>query len=251
MPTVGEWVGHLTPNVVYGITQSGSFVASYDSTGTTSQGTTFNSGVTGLTTLYLPSGNYTITAIRTGSGSLLAESHPIVVSSSPVSLNNAGSVRPTVGTPSVATPANPVVVNGVTYTSDQEGDLAYDNTTNANLVTLYFFSASAWSAGISLVVSGSDATVHSLGVNVAASGTVGRLDASVIVAQSKSGAIGALFAGNGTTGGPSYFGGVGAPGAAPAAAVVGDFYFRSDTPTVANQCVYVKTVAPSTWVGKI
>lgn len=136
-----------------------------------------------------------------------------------------GSIRPTVGAPAIGTTGSPVLINGVSYV-DQEGDIAVDKTTNANLVTLYFFSAGAWSAGISLVVSGSDATVHSLGVNVAASGTVGRMDASVIVGQSKTGAIGSIFAGNGTTGGPSRWGGTGVPSAGLGAN--GDFYDRSD-----------------------
>jgi hypothetical protein len=57
-----------------------------------------------------------------------------------------------------------------------------------------------------------------------------------------------LQPGNGTTPGPHIWGGSGAP--ATALGAIGDYYFRSDTPSTANQRLYVKTGA-STWTGII
>jgi len=57
---------------------------------------------------------------------------------------------------------------------------------------------------------------------------------------------GAVSPGNGTTAGPAHWGGTGAP--ATGLGAVGDYYFRSDTPSTANQRIYVKTAA-AVWTG--
>lgn len=51
---------------------------------------------------------------------------------------------------------------------------------------------------------------------------------------------------NGTVAGPRLLGGVGAP--STGLGNVGDYYFRSDTPSTSLQRIYVKTAA-ATWTG--
>lgn len=51
---------------------------------------------------------------------------------------------------------------------------------------------------------------------------------------------------NGTAAGPKTWGGTGAP--ATGMGSVGDYYFRSDTPSTSMQRIYVKTAA-AVWTG--
>jgi hypothetical protein len=55
-----------------------------------------------------------------------------------------------------------------------------------------------------------------------------------------------VYPGNGTAQGPGHWGGTGTP--ATGLGAVGDYYFRSDTPSTANQRIYIKT-ATSVWTG--
>lgn len=59
-------------------------------------------------------------------------------------------------------------------------------------------------------------------------------------------AIGSVRPGNGASAGGHMYSGSGAPNIA--GSVAGDYYFRTDTPSTANQRIYVATAA-NTWSG--